>query len=141
MSILNRREFLGRANRSAIGLAAGVTVLSNPQSARATPANDRVRIAVAGIHGRGQTHITGFGGMKDVEIAGEFEGDALFRESFEAMRRHLADTGQVELASTPCRLGRLLTFDVEAEKFVEAPDANQLLSQSYRGPFVVPERV
>jgi hypothetical protein len=38
-------------------------------------------------------------------MAGEFEGDAMFRESFEAMKRHLADTGQVELASTPCRLG------------------------------------
>jgi predicted dehydrogenase len=74
-------------------------------------------------------------------MAGQFEGDAVFRESFEAMRRHLADTGRVELASTPCRLGRLLTFDAEAEKFVGAPDANQLLSQSYRGAFVVPERV
>jgi len=34
-----------------------------------------------------------------------------------------------------------LTFDAEAEKFVDDPDANQLLSQSYRGPFVVPEQV
>jgi predicted dehydrogenase len=74
-------------------------------------------------------------------MAGEFEGDVMFRESFEAMKRHLADTGQVELASTPCRLGRLLTFDAEAEKFVEAPDANQLLGHGYRGPFVVPEQV
>jgi predicted dehydrogenase len=74
-------------------------------------------------------------------IAGEFEGDAMFRDSFEAMRRHLADTGQVELASTPCRLGRLLNFDAEAEKFVGAPDTNQLLRPSYRAPFVVPERV
>jgi hypothetical protein len=57
------------------------------------------------------------------------------------MKRHLGDTGQVEPANTPCRLGRMLTFDAEAEKFVEAPDANQLLSRSYRGPFVVPERV
>ncbi|MCL4204687.1 MAG: Gfo/Idh/MocA family oxidoreductase [Pirellulaceae bacterium] len=74
-------------------------------------------------------------------IAGQFEGDALFRESSEAMKRHLADTGQVELGNTPCRLGRMLTFDAEAEKFVDAPDANQLLSRSYRGPFVVPERI
>jgi predicted dehydrogenase len=74
-------------------------------------------------------------------LAGNFEGDAMFRESFEALSRHLADTNQVELSSTPCRLGRLLKFDAEAEKFVEAPDANQLLSQSYRGAFVVPERV
>jgi hypothetical protein len=35
----------------------------------------------------------------------------------------------------------MLTFDAEAEEFVEAPDANQLLGQSYRAPFVVPERV
>ena len=74
-------------------------------------------------------------------MAGAFEGDAMFRESFEAMKRHLADTGQVELANTPCRLGRMLTFDAEAEKFVEAPDADRLLGQSYRAPFVVPERV
>jgi hypothetical protein len=31
-------------------------------SGRVLGANDRVRIAVAGINGRGQTHITGFGG-------------------------------------------------------------------------------
>jgi predicted dehydrogenase len=74
-------------------------------------------------------------------MAGQFEGGAMFGESFEAMRRHLAATGQVELANTPCRLGRMLTFDAQAENFVEAPEANQLLSQSYRGPFVVPERV
>lgn len=74
-------------------------------------------------------------------VAGEFEGNEIFQESFEAMKRHLGDTGKVELANTPCRLGRMLTFDAEAEKFVEAPDANQLLGQSYRAPFVVPERV
>ena len=81
---------------------------------------------------------------KDVpfdKMAVEFEGDAMFRESFEDMKRHLADTGQVEFANTPCRLGRMLTFDAEAEKFVGAPEANPLLSRSYRRPFVVPERV
>jgi len=35
----------------------------------------------------------------------------------------------------------MLKCDAQAEKFIEAPDANQLLSQSYRGAFVVPERV
>jgi hypothetical protein len=74
-------------------------------------------------------------------MAGVFEGDAMFRDSFEAMKRHLADTGQVELANTPCRLGRMLTFDAEAEKFVGAPDANEFLIRPYRSPFVVPERV
>jgi hypothetical protein len=81
---------------------------------------------------------------KDVpfdRMAGEFEGDAVFRESSEAMKRHLAGTGQVELAGTPCRLGRMLTFDAGAEQFVEAPEANELLTRPYRGPFVVPDRV
>ena len=81
---------------------------------------------------------------KDVPLdrmAGACEGDTMFRESFEAMKRHLAGGGQVELANTPCRLGRMLTFDAEAEKFVGFPDANQLLSRPYRAPFEVPERV
>jgi len=63
------------------------------------------------------------------------------RESFEDIKRHLADTGRVELADTPCRLGPMLTFDARAEKFVEAPDANELLGRAYRDPFVVPQQV
>lgn len=70
-----------------------------------------------------------------------FDGDKTFRESFDDMKRHLADTGRLELANSTYRLGRALIFDAEAEKFVGAPDANDLLSRSYRGPFVVPERV
>ncbi len=70
-----------------------------------------------------------------------FDGDTMFRESFEDMKRHLADTGRMELANSTCRLGRTLSFDAQAEKFVGAPDANQLLSRPYRGPFVVPEQV
>jgi hypothetical protein len=74
-------------------------------------------------------------------MAKAFEGSQTFGESFEDMKRHLADTGQVDLANTTYRLGRTLSFDAQAEKFVGAPDANQLLSRPYRGSFVVPERV
>jgi len=70
-----------------------------------------------------------------------FDGNQTFGESFEDMKRHLADTGQVDLANTTYRLGRTLSYDAQAEKFVGAPDANQLLSRPYRVPFVVPERV
>ena len=70
-----------------------------------------------------------------------FDGDKLFRESFEDMKRHLVDAGRLELANSTCRLGRMLSFDAQAETFVGAPDANQLLRRPYRGPFVVPERV
>ena len=70
-----------------------------------------------------------------------FDGDKLFRESFEDMKRHLVDAGRLELANSTCRLGRTLSFDAQAEKFLGAPHANQLLSRPYRGPFVVPEQV
>jgi len=56
-----------------------------------------------------------------------FDGDKLFGESFEGMKRHLADAGGVDLANSTYRLGRTLPFDAQAEKFVGAPDANQLL--------------
>ncbi|HUT90545.1 MAG TPA: Gfo/Idh/MocA family oxidoreductase [Thermoguttaceae bacterium] len=70
-----------------------------------------------------------------------FDGDKMFRESFEDMKRHLADAGRLELANSTYRLGRTLSFDARADEFVGAPDANQLLSRPYRGPFVVPESV
>ena len=69
MSSLNRRDFLGQANRSALGLAAGVTILSNPRSARATPANDRLVLAMIGVGGnRGNSLAMGFLERGDCEI-------------------------------------------------------------------------
>lgn len=70
-----------------------------------------------------------------------FNGDEIVRQSFEDMKRHLAGDAGLDLANTTCRLGRRLQFDAEAEKFVGAADANQLLTRPYRGPFVVPEEV
>jgi predicted dehydrogenase len=71
----------------------------------------------------------------------DFEGDTMFRDSFDHMKRHLVDAGQVDLDNSTCRLGPKLSFDAQAEKFVGAPDANQLLSRPYRAPFIVPEQV
>jgi len=75
------------------------------------------------------------------KVTKTFDGDKIFRESFEDMKRHLADTGRVDLANSTYRLGRTLSFDAQAETFVGAPEANRLLSRPYRGLFVVPERV
>jgi predicted dehydrogenase len=69
------------------------------------------------------------------------DGTEIFRESIEDMKRHLADDVGLELAKTKCRLGRTLSFDSQAEEFVDAPEANRLLRRSYRGPFAVPQRV
>ena len=39
----------GAGLRATLGMAAGVTVLANPGSARATPANDRLVLAMIGV--------------------------------------------------------------------------------------------
>lgn len=70
-----------------------------------------------------------------------FDGDETFRDSFEDMKRHLADAGRLDLANSTYRLGRTLQFDAQAERFVGDPDADQLLSRPYRSPFVVPDQV
>jgi hypothetical protein len=38
-------------------------------------------------------------------------------------------------------LGRQLTFDPAAERFVGDTEANQMLKRNYRKPYVVPEKV
>jgi len=69
MSVLNRRGFLAQANQSTIGLAAGLTILSNPQSVRAAPANERLVLAMIGVGGgRGHSLALGFLERDDCEI-------------------------------------------------------------------------
>lgn len=70
-----------------------------------------------------------------------FDGDKTFHESFEDMKHHLADAAHLELTTSTYRLGRTLQFDAQAERFVGAPEADRLLSQPYRTPFVVPDQV
>lgn len=64
-----------------------------------------------------------------------------FYESFEDVKRYLADRADMDLTSSTYRLGRTLQFDAQTEKFVGAPEADQMLSRSYRGCFVVPDQV
>jgi len=66
MNGLDRRTFLRHAS-----LAAGSTLLlsGTKASGRAIGANNRLRIAVAGLNGRGRNHISGWLGSENVEIA------------------------------------------------------------------------
>lgn len=66
MSRIDRRHFLKQS-----ALAAGATfVIGGTKSSRPVlGANDRVRIAIAGLNGRGGSHVGGFGGVEGVEIA------------------------------------------------------------------------
>jgi len=63
-----RRMFLQQS--TAAGMAAAFTMAGGKASARVLGANDRIRIAVAGINSRGQEHLDAYCALKDqVEIA------------------------------------------------------------------------
>jgi predicted dehydrogenase len=67
MSKQNRRQFLGRS-LAAAGLGAGFAIAGTKSSGRILGANDAIRIGVAGLNGRGGSHVEEFGPMKGVEI-------------------------------------------------------------------------
>jgi predicted dehydrogenase len=65
MTAMNRRSFLGRAAAAAGALAA----MSASSYARVLGANDAIRAGVAGLNGRGESHVGAFAKMKDVQVA------------------------------------------------------------------------
>ena len=68
-SDITRRGFLKSAAKTTAGLGAlsGITFLAHPE--RVFGANDRVRVAVCGLHGRGQDHLSAYSRLSGVEIA------------------------------------------------------------------------
>jgi predicted dehydrogenase len=64
MTRVNRRKFL----QSTLATAATITIAGTKSSARVMGANDRIRVAVAGLNGRGDAHTGAYMGMKNVEI-------------------------------------------------------------------------
>jgi predicted dehydrogenase len=87
MQTTTRRHFLKTS------LAAGSTLLISGYpmpSARAAGANDRLRIAVAGVNGRGQNHIDGWLEQDNVEIAYLIDPDQrVLAAKVEALNRKL----------------------------------------------------
>ena len=65
MARTTRRRFLQASTAASASFAIGGT----KSSGQVLGANDRVRIAVIGLNGRGSSHLNGFGGLKNVEIA------------------------------------------------------------------------
>lgn len=66
MDSLTRRSFM---KTSAAGAGAAASILLGTSKTSWAGANDRVRIAVMGINGRGRSHLGGFSNLKNVEIA------------------------------------------------------------------------
>ncbi len=69
MTSMNRRKFLDQSKKAGIGLAAGVTILSDPASVWAAPANDKIIMALVGCGGRGGGLAPGFAQRGDCEFA------------------------------------------------------------------------
>lgn len=64
MSRMTRRRFI----QSTLAAAATVTIAGTKSSGRVLGANDTIRVACAGLHGRGASHVGAYAGMQGVEI-------------------------------------------------------------------------
>jgi predicted dehydrogenase len=73
MSNISRRNFLQSTTAAA---GASLLITGTKASGKVIGANDRLRIAVAGCNGRGQSHIGGWLGQSNVEIAYVIDPDA-----------------------------------------------------------------
>jgi predicted dehydrogenase len=69
-----------------------------------------------------------------------FGDDKEAYESFARMETHLK-TNKVALDEAPYHLGRKLSIDPKAERFIGDAEADALLTREYRKPFVVPEKI
>ncbi len=74
------------------------------------------------------------------EIRRRLESYDLNEEVSKTLSRMLAHlrSNDVDLDATPLTAGPLLKLDAKRERFVDNPAANQLLTRTYRQPFVVP---
>lgn len=106
MDTTNRRDFLNRTGRAAAGLAAGMTILANPRSVRATPANEKVILAIVGCHGRGNTLATGFASRPDCRFAYFCDVD-----------RKMYDTRAKGIAA--CQGGNMPVYEADFRKALE----------------------
>ncbi|MFQ6035700.1 MAG: Gfo/Idh/MocA family protein [Sedimentisphaerales bacterium] len=62
-------------------------------------------------------------------------------KSWETIKQTVKGTLGLDLSKSTYQLGPTLKFDRRKEKFADNPAADRLLTRSYRGPFVVPQRV
>jgi predicted dehydrogenase len=71
---LSRRQFLGRTVAAA-GVGAGFAIGGTRSSGRVIGANDTVRVAVAGLNGRGKSHVDEFSKMPGVAVVALVDPD------------------------------------------------------------------
>ncbi|MDY0170722.1 MAG: Gfo/Idh/MocA family oxidoreductase, partial [Thermoguttaceae bacterium] len=74
MPKLHRRTFLKSA-LTAAGAAATVTISTGRAGARVVGANERLRVAVCGVGGRGRGHLGSYKSMENVEVTWLIDAD------------------------------------------------------------------
>jgi len=72
MSRITRRRFI-RTTSAAVG--ASFIISGTKSSGKVIGANDQIRMAVAGLRGRGGSHIGGFNGQKNVQVVSLIDPD------------------------------------------------------------------
>src|SRR5690554_5704719 len=93
----SRRSFIKKSAIGAAGTAIGGMGFSAKSYASILGANERFRIAVCGVNGRGKSHINGFGQLKNVEIAYLVDPDRLVLENRVAeVRENLENSSRVK---------------------------------------------
>ena len=83
---LNRRRFL----KTSAALAGSTFAISGTKSSgNILGANERVRVGIAGLHGRGKSHMAAFAKMKDVEVTYLIDPDS---RQFAGATKRIKDT-------------------------------------------------
>ena len=82
----HRRDFLKKST-----IASTFLIMGTKASGAIQGANDRVRVAVAGLNGRGKSHLDGWMGQKNVEVAYAIDPDDNVRNSTMARLAGRAD--------------------------------------------------
>jgi len=140
MSDVTRRDFVKSSAAISAGAAVGIGAMKKSTAAWAG-ANDKLRVAVLGIRGRGKSHLNGFLGQENVEVATicdidenlfeerlkEFFDDRnLTRPKVETDLRHVMDDKDIDIVSiaTPNHWHSLATIwacQAGKDVYVEKP--------------------
>jgi len=92
MGRMNRRTFL-KGSAAAAGAISTFTISGTKSSGKVLGANDRIRVAVAGVNGRGRGHVSGLAGQPNVEVAYLVDPDSkVFGRSLDALKKKKAPT-------------------------------------------------
>jgi predicted dehydrogenase len=90
-SEISRRDFLRKSAKTGAGWTALASLAFIPKGERVFGANDRVRVAVVGLRGRGWDHVEGFSELPNVEVAAFCDVDAT------VLRERLAQAEETNL--------------------------------------------